>query len=138
MKKNNIGLHITKNLNSKTYQTANYIRFAVIDLNEPEEYPLNFLCILPRFIDPNMNVLSEFSKRFKDKSSKLAVDLLKQELQNQDDPEIIREIEKRLKVFTPKPKNITKCNGCGKDFDAGKYKYRRKKTCVECRTNKTN
>jgi len=132
MKSNNLGLHITKNLNSKNYHNANYIRFVVIDLNESEEYPLNFLCILPRYLGPKLKAISGFSKKFGAKSPKLAKELLTAALETVDDQEIRKEISKRLKLLTPKAKKIANCNSCGKAFEYKKYRYGRQKICVDC------
>jgi len=136
MKQNNVGLHITKYLNSTTYNKGTTIKFAVVDLNEPEEYPLNFVCVLPRHIDPNGKLISKFSNEFGDKSQDLAKKLLKVALITENDFDIKKAIIERLKLLDSKPKNITKCSKCGNEFIYKKYRYGRQKTCSDCKNKK--
>ena len=136
MEQTGLGLYITKNLDSITYNKSNYIKFAVVNLNNSKEYPLNFLCVLPRNINPNAKMLNKFQEKFGSQSQEIAKNLLEQELKTTEDQDIKNEINERLRLLYPKPKNVAKCNGCGKDFEYRKYNYGRQKTCRECRNKK--
>jgi hypothetical protein len=125
-------LHITKNYNAKDYSKPAYMRFAVLDLAISKEYPANFVCMLPRTINPKAKVQNKFVKKYGDKSNALAHKLLKQALQTTDDLDVKTEIRERLKILNPKPKNLVKCIVCGKEFKARRYGYRLQKTCYGC------
>ena len=132
----NLKLRITKNTNLKDYQTSNYLRFAVTDLDISKDYPENFVTILPKYIYPTAKVQSNFVKIYEDQSLKIAKKLLKQALKTTDDQEIKKEIKERLKLLQPKPKNIIKCNVCGKEFESRRKIYRPRKTCYECNSKR--
>ncbi len=129
----NLSLYITKNYNLRDYQKPAHIRFAVIDNDISKQYPANFVCILPRKINPKAKNPTKFQIMFKDQSKDLTKKLLNQALENTDDQELKKELLARLKILNPKPKNLAKCNVCGKDFQAKKYRYGRQKTCYECK-----
>jgi formylmethanofuran dehydrogenase subunit E len=134
MKTLNLQLHITKNHNLKDYQTGKYIRFAVTDLDISKRYPSNFVTILPRHIYLKAKIPSNFVKKYEEQSHKIAKKLLKKALRTHEDQEIKKEIRERLKLLAPKPKNIIKCNICGKEFESRKYKYGPRKTCYPCKS----
>ena len=71
-------LHITKNPNAKDYSKPAYMRFAVIDLAISKKYPANFVCMLPKQVNPKAKVQNKFVKNYGDKSHSLANKLLKQ------------------------------------------------------------
>ena len=131
-----LSLHITKNYNVKDYLKPAYIRIAVIDTDIPKEYPANFVCILPRSLNPNAKTPSKFQEKYGSKSKEIIKQLLDQELQATEDQDIKKELLERLKILNPKPKNTVKCNVCGKEFQARKYMYGRQKTCYECKTKR--
>ena len=125
-------LRITKNPNAKDYTKPSYIRFAIIDLEKSKNYPANFVCMLPRHVHTKVKIQSSFVKKYKDESTKIAKKLLSQTLKTTDDQDIKNEIRERLKILKPKPKNLAKCNVCGKEFKARRYGYRLQKTCYGC------
>jgi hypothetical protein len=125
-------LRITKNYNAKDYLKPAYIRIAVIDLTISKKYPANFVCMLPKQVRLNAKVQNNFVKKYGDKSLELVNKLLKQALKTTEDQDIKKELVARLKILNPKPKNMVKCNVCGKEFKARKYGYRLQKTCYGC------
>jgi hypothetical protein len=139
-------LQISKNFSNDGYYSGGYpkvksnkIRFAVIDLDISNKYPLNFVCLLPRYITlKNTKNKNKFQLIFKNDSKKIATQLLQNRLKKEKDEDLIREIKDRLKMLNPKPKLITKCNVCGKDFIPRKFGYVIQKTCNNCwKENKT-
>ena len=131
-----LSLHITKNLNAKKYFKGNVIKFAVVDLEKSQMYPLNFVCLLPRNIGSKMKMPSEFSKRFGSESLNVAKELLNKALEIDIESDIRNEIVSRLKLLTPTPKNMTKCITCGNDFEVRKFGYVKLTSCDECRRKK--
>jgi hypothetical protein len=127
-------LLITKNYNIRDYLTPSYIRVAVIDTTISKKYPANFVCILPRKINPNAKTPNKFQEKYGSQSKEIIKKLLDQALKTEEDQDIKKELLARLKILNPKPKNIAKCNKCGKEFKFRKYRYGRQKTCYECKT----
>jgi formylmethanofuran dehydrogenase subunit E len=132
----NLSLHLSKNYNVKDYLKSTHIRIAVIDLDISKKYPANFVCLLPRKIYSNAKTLNNFQKKYGIQSQHIIRKLLDQALTTEDDQDIKKELLERLKILNPKPKNMVKCNSCGKEFKARKYRYRKQKTCYECKTKK--
>jgi hypothetical protein len=132
----NIKLYITKNTDLKDYQTGKYISVAVIDTDKSKQYPANFVCILPRNINPNTKTPNKFQKKYGNQSQEIIKKLLDQALKTADDQDIKKELLARLKILTPKPKNMVKCNVCGKEFKSRKSWYGRQKTCYACKVKK--
>ena len=135
MKQIGLGLYITKNFNSKNYK-GNTIRIAVVDLAESKGYPLNFVCVLPRHVVLKGNLQSKFSDKFGDNSRDMAKELLTRALSIEGDVDMKKEIMDRLKLLDPKPKHVTKCNECGKDFQSRTYRYGKQKTCYDCKAKR--
>ena len=110
-------------------------RFAVIDPNNFKGYPANFVCLLPKKIFESGKPVSEFGKKFGDKSLEFAVSLLEQALKQQEDEKVKTEIEKRLRILEiESPKLI--CGCCQQEFEEyGRTKYKRRicKNCLETR-----
>ena len=119
------------------YSQSYHIRFAIVDIDKSQEYPSNFVCMLPQEVSANSKQHSVFAKVFGNHSSELAKQLLTEALETEDDSETKTEIEKRLKLLEPKPIQI-KCRVCGKFFEpktTGRFKP---KTCQECRRKKNS
>ena len=131
-----LALYITKNLNIKDYTKPAHIKIAVIDKDISKQYPTNYVCILPRTINPNSKTPNKFQKIYGKQSQELVEKLIKQVLDTIEDQDIKNELLARLKLLNPKPKNLVKCKVCGKEFKAKRYNYRRQKTCYECKTKK--
>jgi len=126
-------LYVTKNYNVRDYLKPAHIRVAVIDTDVSKEYPANFVCMLPRTFNPNAKTLNKFVEKYGSQSQEIMKKLLDQALKTEDDQDIKQELLERLKRLNPKPKNLVKCNKCGKDFKSSRYRYGRQKTCYECR-----
>ena len=133
-----LALYITKNLNIKDYTKPAHIKIAVIDKDISNNYPSNFVCILPRTFNPNNKNPSQFQQKYGNQSKQLIEELLKKALQTQEDQDIKKEIYIRLKRLKPKPKNLTKCKTCGKEFNARKYRYGKQTICNDCRAKRYN
>ena len=117
-------------------ETKNYtkpkLRFIVIDQDKSKQYPQNFLCILPKTIKNQQIPANNFERIFGYKSIDNSKQLLQKALRSRPNVKIRTEIRKRQKMLNPKPKNIAKCNICGKEFQARRYGYRIQKTCYVC------
>ena len=132
----NLKLHITKNYNIKDYTKPGHIRIAVVDKDSSKDYPANFVCMLPRTINPNSKSPNKFQEKYGDKSSEIIMKLLNKELKTTDDQAIKKELLARLKLIDPKPKNMVKCNVCGEEFKSKKYRYGKQKTCYDCKAKR--
>lgn len=76
------------------YSASQHLRFVIIDLDKTKNYPMNFVCLLPKWLGHNHATI--FEKIFGDQSFKVAKKLLTDALKSEDDIEIRKEIEKRL------------------------------------------
>jgi hypothetical protein len=127
-------LQIVFEPNDKNSWSRRY-RFAVIDPNKLQGYPANFVCVLPKRIFDSGRPPSEFGRIFGQKSSELAIDLLKDALKQENDEKVKVELEKRLKALElEKPKLVCSC--CHKEFvEYSRIKYKRRlcKICLEKR-----
>ncbi len=110
-------------------------RFAVIDPNNFRGYPANFVCLLPKKIFEAGKPVSEFGKKFGDKSLEFAVELLEQALKQEKDGKVKTELEKRLRrLESERPKLICGCcHGEFEEYGRTKYKRRLCKNCLEAR-----
>jgi hypothetical protein len=96
-------LFISKRNELNDYSRKGYLRFVVVDLDRSKDYPVNFVCILPKNIKLDGKKSTKFEKTFGDISLELAKKLLKHALSAEDDWEIKAEIKKRLDLLNPKP-----------------------------------
>jgi len=91
------------NLNLKLYaikkgnKTFNNVQLVVVDLDRGKRYPLNFVCVLPRYFRLLEKRSSKFAKLFGEKSLCVAKKLLVDASHSEDDPEIRCVIDKRIK-----------------------------------------
>ena len=137
----NLSLYIFKNFDMKSYLDGNFIRFAVIDLDTSDTYPVNFICSLPKNINNKSKKQSKFSRMFGEKSKSVAKQLLTKALKSESDLEITKTIRNRLKLLGPKPMFKVNCRVCKEPFEVDKRKFKRHKVCSECfqrRYEKTN
>ena len=77
--------------------------FAIVDLDNPQGYPSNFVCILPFRGQAFKNELAykvEFNKIFGKESLVRALKFLNDALLEENDPIILNAIEKRLRMLT--------------------------------------
>ena len=123
----NLKLRITQK------ETKDYIKpqhtFAVIDLDVSDQYPHNFVCILPKTIQLKSKPMNIFEKIFKDESINIATSLLKNALKARPDTDTANSIRERLKRLEPKKVNQHKCRDCGKLFEQKKGRYKKYSTC---------
>jgi hypothetical protein len=128
----NFELRIFKRHYTNDHPAWNHLRFAVVDLNKSEDYPSNFVSMLPMRIDSDGNMPSTFTKFFGNKSLETARRLLTEALKTEDDSEIKAEIARRLNLLEPNPVVQTKCRACKKFFQTQKEKTFKQKICPEC------
>ncbi len=89
----NLKLYAIKNQS----QSTNQIQLVVVDIDRSKNYPLNFVCVLPRYFRILEKRSSKFAKLFGEKSLSLAKKLLTDASDSEDDPEIKKVINKRIK-----------------------------------------
>lgn len=94
-----LSLSIFKREKLNDYSGKKRIRFAVVDLDRSKEYPINFVCILPRHFKANGGHHTRFQRKFGDKSLDLAKKLLKRSLKAENDWEVKEEIRERLELL---------------------------------------
>lgn len=94
----NLKLYAIKNGN----QQFDRIQLVVVDLDKSKRYPLNFVCVLPRYFRILEKRSSKFAKLFGEKSLCMAKKLLVDAWRSEDDPEIKTVINKRIKDIDSK------------------------------------
>jgi hypothetical protein len=103
-----LSLSVFKREDFNDYSGRNNIRFAVVDLERSEEYPVNFVCILPKQIKANGRNHTKFERKFGDESLDLAEKLLERSLKAENDWEVKEEIRERLELLKEKPQRTTR------------------------------
>jgi hypothetical protein len=101
-------------------------------MEKSQEYPLNFVCLLPSRIKPNDKQPSVFQKTFGEKSLEMAKTLLKETLERETDHEIKNEIERRMELLDPKPLKQRICPDCKKPFTPTSKRWIRHRYCPKC------
>lgn len=114
------------------YSSGKSFRFAVVDLDKAKDYPLNYVCMLPLQVVSDRKGHSSFVKIFGDKSVEVARKLLAEALKREDEVDVRREIERRLKLLEAKPVCEKICVSCGKHFQTKPRSRFRQKFCPEC------
>ncbi|MCL4430274.1 MAG: hypothetical protein M1167_05935 [Chloroflexi bacterium] len=89
----NLKLYAIKNPSQQT----NRIQLVVVDLDKSKRYPLNFVCVLPRYFRILEKRSSKFAKLFGEKSHYMAKKLLVDAQHSEDDPEIKTVINRRIR-----------------------------------------
>jgi len=130
----NIKLQIFKMKEASRTSLAQRYRCAVVDLDKPEKYPSNFVCMLPAQIDSDKH--SVFVKLFGDKSIELASQLLADALETETDIETKAEIGRRLKIIKSHSANQVECSVCRKLFKPMRRRGFRQKLCPECKNKR--
>ena len=125
-------LYITKHQRLKYRSKGLQPKFAVVDLDKALTYPQNFLCLLPKLINPKLKQKHKFVELFGDKSSQLAHDLLSKALEVENDTQIREAIRKRLNKLNITSALEVKCRLCGKLFQ-NNGKYGPTRMCNECK-----
>ena len=105
-----------------------HIRFAVVNLDKSEDYPKNFVSMLPLKITAN----TAFTKFFGNESLEIARKLLTKSLKKEHRAKIKAEIERRLNRLEPNPVIHIKCSVCKKFFQTEKERVHKQKICPEC------
>jgi hypothetical protein len=126
-------LYIIKHYGLKYRAKGLQIRFAVIDKDKAIKYPANFLCLLPKQINPKLKQKYKFIELFGSESSQLAFDLLNRALDSEKDTEIREAIRKRLKKLSIKSPLQVKCRLCGNYFEVINRKLEPHRVCRDCR-----
>jgi len=78
------------------------IQLVVVDLDQNKRYPLNFVCVLPRYFRILEKRSSKFAKMFGEKSLHIAKKLLVDAAHQEADPEIQTVINRRIKDIDSK------------------------------------
>ena len=100
----NYKLYAIKNSN----QRHERVQLVVVDLDRGKRYPLNFVCVLPRYFRILEKRSSKFAKLFGEKSLCMAKKLLVDAWHSEEDPEIKTVINKRIKAIDQKQETSTK------------------------------
>ena len=96
------------NINLKIYAVKNgnqpqeRVQLVVVDLDRGKRYPLNFVCVLPRYFRILEKRSSKFAKMFGTKSLPTARKLLVDADHQEEDPEIKTVIKRRIKAIDAK------------------------------------
>jgi hypothetical protein len=107
--------------------------FTVLNLDRSENYPENFVCLLPKKPESGSNPVSKFFEIFGEESRQIAKGLLLGALKSERDMVVKEEIQKRLKLFEPKEAVTANCIACGCVFEPKKIGYHLQRLCQECR-----
>lgn len=99
----NLKLYAVKNTSAK--QPNERIQLVVVDLDKSKHYPLNFVCVLPRYFRILERRSSKFAKLFGPKTLPTARTLLEEAVRTEEDPEIRELIKKRIKDIDTKTCN---------------------------------
>jgi hypothetical protein len=95
----NLKLYAVKKGNPKFDRS---VQLVVVDLDKGKRYPLNFVCVLPRYLRLLEKRSSNFAKIFGEKSVPTAKNLLTEAKDSEDDPAIQKVINKRMRDITLK------------------------------------
>ena len=101
----NLKLYAIKN----TKQRIENVQLVVVDLDRSKNYPLNFVCVLPRYFRILEKRSSKFAKLFGEKSHDTAKKLLLDAKRREEDPEIQTTINKRIKAINVQQDNSVQC-----------------------------
>ena len=95
-------------MNLKIYAVKNgnipqeRVQLVVVDLDKGKRYPLNFVCVLPRYFRILEKRSSKFAKLFGTKSLPTAKKLLEDAIRQEYDPENKNVMKKRIKDINAK------------------------------------
>jgi len=133
IEKMNLQLLITKKENSyySTRTKAKHL-FAVIDLDKSEQYPRNFVSVLPMHINAIVKPSNVFERLFGNESLKIANRLLNEALKSRPDSEATEAIRKRIKLLAPQLDDKAQCQNCGNTIKQSKRRVKPYKFCYEC------
>jgi hypothetical protein len=97
----NLKIFAIKNTN----QCYERVQLVVVDLDQSKRYPLNFVCVLPRYFRILEKRSSKFAKMFGEKSFSMAKKLLIDAAHREEDPEIQTIINRRIKDIDSKQRH---------------------------------
>lgn len=120
-------------LGSKYRPTGMRIVFTVVDLDQFESYPRNFVCNLPREINIRLKNQNKFVKIFSKESLNIAKELLLDLLNSGQDLEVEREIKQRLRILDSRTILTFKCHSCGELFDPNEPEFIYQNICLKCK-----
>ena len=92
----NLKLYAIKRGNQKL---DSRIQLVVVDLDKSKRYPLNFVCVLPQYLRLLEKRSSNFAKIFGGKSLPVAKNLLVEAKGREEDPDVQKVINKRMKAI---------------------------------------
>jgi ABC-type oligopeptide transport system substrate-binding subunit len=102
-------LYLFKKENGRSeYSMKTEVQIVVVDLDKSKKYPQNFVCILPQTAISPGRTPNIFSKVFGQDSLEVAKKLLHKALKSEQDDDIRKELQTRLKTLKtyPDQKNI--------------------------------
>ena len=129
----NLELLISKKYVSRASGFAEETVFAVVDLDKAKDYPLNYVCLLPKSLDRGHKSASKFLEIYGKDSYQIAIELLTNAFKGEADVKVRDDIEKRLKALQPKPTISATCVVCGDVFEPKKFGRFFQTTCQTCR-----
>jgi len=103
------GLYLFKKENGRSeYSMKTEVQVVVVDLDKSKKYPQNFVCILPQTAISRGKTSNIFNKVFEPNSLEVAKKLLHRALKSEQDDDIRRELQTRLRTLKTYPvrKNI--------------------------------
>jgi hypothetical protein len=95
----NLKLYAIKNI---AHPRLERVQLVVVDLDKSKHYPLNFVCVLPRYFRILEKRSSKFAKLFGEKSLPTAKKLLVDAQDQEADPEIQTVIKRRIRAIDSK------------------------------------
>jgi hypothetical protein len=125
-------LIVSKKFVSRRSGSEQEIVFSVVDFDRADQYPLNFVCLLPRHLDKGKNASNRFPQIYGEKGKQIAVELLTAALDRETDVDVRNEIEKRLRALQPKQQTKAACVVCGRVFEPKKTGYHFQRICPSC------
>jgi len=106
--------------------------FAVIDLDESEKYPQNFVSVLPLHISAIVKPSNVFERLFGNKSLEIANQLLHKALESRPDFETAKAIRERIELLANQQNNEVQCQNCGNTIKKSKKRVNHYKFCYQC------
>jgi len=97
-------LYLFKKENGRSeYSMKTEVQVVVVDLDKSKKYPQNFVCILPQSAISRGKTSNIFTKVFGSNSLEVAKKLLHRALKNEQDDDIKKELQTRLRTLKAYP-----------------------------------
>jgi hypothetical protein len=101
-------LYLFKKENGRSeYSMKTEVQVVVVDLDKSKKYPQNFICILPQTAISRGKTSNIFNKVFGQNSLEVAKKLLLKALKSEQDDDIKKELQTRLKTLKTYPAQKT-------------------------------